>query len=226
MLHRVAILALVLLGVPARAAPGEGAPLRDPLTVSEREALRVEIRAVTVVVRRRGALPKGMWSPGGGVSEGHGWWAGAGRVVTAAVVGQGWPVGPADVVEVEVGGGARYPAAVGVAESSLGLIVLDVPGLPAPPRVVVAATADADVSPGRPLYAADGSGLLHRLVIGRAGDGQHAYYWRLGGWLAPGTPLFDGRGRLASLVGRVAGEEALALPAKALRALLERDDWR
>ncbi|MCB9527893.1 MAG: hypothetical protein R3F65_22460 [bacterium] len=226
MLHRIAFIALLLSGSVAGAAPGEGAPLRDPVRVAEREALRVGIRAVTVVVRRRGALPKGMWSPGGGVSEGHGWWAGAGRVVTAAVVGQGWPVGPADVIEVELADGARYPAAVGVSEAALGLMVLDVPGLPPPPRVMEAAVSDPDVSPGRPLYAADGSGLLHRMVVGRAGDGQHAYYWRLGGWLAPGTPLFDGRGRITSMVGRMGDGEALALPAKALRALLERDDWR
>lgn len=226
MLHRIMIAGALLLARGAVAAPGEGAPLRDPLTTDTREALRVELRAVTVVVRREGAQPRGMWAPGGGRVEGHGWWAAPGRVVTAASLVAEWPVGPKDVIEVETPAGARFAAAVGVAEEALGLVVLDVPGLDAPPKTPATATADVDVSPGRPLYAADGSGLLHRVVVGRAGQGQHAYYWEIDAHLSAGTPLFDGRGRLATLVGRDRDERSLALPAKALRALLAREDWR
>ena len=146
--------------------------------------------------------------------------------MTAAVLVEGWPVARADVIEVETPNGERHIAAVGLNESGLGLAVLDVPGLASPPRVTAFATDDADVASGRPLYGADRSGLLHRLVVGRPADAQHAYYWRLEGFMAPGTPLFDGKGRLVSFVGRVAGADALVLPGKALRALLERADWQ
>lgn len=227
MLHRVMFSALLLASAGlASAAPGDGAPLHDPLTTTAREALRQDLRAVTLVVRRRSGLAAGMWAPGEGLIEGHGWWAGAGRVVTASVLVEGWPVAKADVIEVETPDGERHVAAVGLTESGLGLAVLDVPGLAPPPRLTAFATDDAEVASGRPLYGADRSGLLNRLVIGRAGEGQHAYYWRLEGFMAPGTPLFNGQGRLVSFVGRVAGAEALVLPAKALRALLERADWQ
>lgn len=224
----------LLAGVPAGAEPPAGArleltaPLVEPVTVEAREALRRALRPLTVVVRRKGALPPGMWAPGGLESEGHGFWAGPGRVVTAAVAVEGWPKSASDTIEVELHDGRRFEAAVGLTEAALGLAVLDVPTLSAPPSSPPLGGRDEAVRAGWPLYAADGSGMLHRLIVGRAGEGQLAYYRHLTGHPAVGTPLFDGTGRLVSLVGRAdpEGVAALALPAKALRALLERDGWR
>lgn len=202
-------------------------PIDDPFTAAERERLRARLRPLTVVVRRAGALPPGMWSPGGARMEAHGLWHSAGRVVTASSAVDGWPKSRRDRIEVELADGRRLEAAVGVTEAALGLAVLDVPGLPAPSKPPDAGGPDAMVSMGRPLYAADATGLLHRLVVQRRGVGQHAYYWRLLGRVAPGTPLFDPSGRAVTLAGRDTddGAASLALPAKALRALLERDDW-
>lgn len=217
------------LAVPADAGVDAAMPdpFDDPFTARARESLRVRIRPLTVVVRRSGTLPRGMWAPGGAASEFHGWWAGQGRVVTASSELQGWPVTPRDRIEVRLSDGRRFEAAVGLDEAALGLAVLDVPELPAPTAAAEAGAADAAVAPGRPLYAADASGLLHRVVVDRRGSGQLAYYNRLLGGLAPGTPLFDAKGRVVSLVGRrgPAPTISLALPAKALRALLARDDW-
>lgn len=203
-------------------------PFDDPFTARARADLRARIRPSTVVVRRRGNLPSGMWAPGGAAVEAHGWWAGSKRVVTASVVVDGWPRSRTDRLEIELADGRRFEAAVGLDEAALGLAVLDVPELPAPESTGPAGAADAAVAPGRALYAADGSGLLHRVVVERRAGGQLAYYFRLLGRLAPGTPLFDASGRLVSLIGRDGPEPlvGLALPAKALRALLERDDWR
>lgn len=202
-------------------------PIDDPFTAAERERLRARVRPLTVVVRRSGALPPGMWAPGGAQTESHGLWHSAGRVVTASAAVDGWPGSRRDRIEVELSDGRRFEAAVGVTEAALGLAVLDVPRLPAPPKPPDAGGPDAMVSMGRPLYAADATGLLHRLVVQRRGVGQHAYYWRLLGRVAPGTPLFDPTGRAVTLAGRDTddGGATLALPAKALRALLERDDW-
>lgn len=218
----------------AHAAPSDAGvdaaapdPFGDPFTAREREKLRVRIRPLTVIVRRKGTLPEGMWAPGGASVEVHGWWAGARRVVTASPVVEGWPRTRRDRIEVETSDGRRFEAAVGLDEAALGLAVLDVPELPAPALPAAAGAADIAVAPGRPLYAADGSGLLHRVIVDRPAFGQAAYYFRLLGGLAPGTPLFDAKGRVVSLVGRRGAEPltSLALPAKALRALLERDDW-
>ena len=223
-----------VLGPAAAAEPADGGvdaaapkPFDDPFTARAREALRRRIRPATVVVRRRGTLPPGMWAPGGSSVEAHGWWAGARRVVTASAVVDGWPRSPADQLEVQLSDGRRFAAAVGLDEAALGLAVLDVPTLPAPPAVAPAGAADAAVAPGRALYSADASGLLHRVLVERRGAGQLAYYYRLLGALAPGTPLFDASGRVVSIVGRQPVEPlvGLALPAKALRALLGRDDW-
>ncbi len=235
MLRPILLILSCLSALPAAAAPGDAGvdatapkPFDDPFTARAREALRVGIRPLTVVVRRRGNLPTGLWAPGGATHEAHGWWAGPKRVVTASVVVDGWPRGSRDRIEVELADGRRFEAAVGLDEAALGLAVLDVPDLPAPPTIAPAGASDAAVAPGRALYAADGSGLLHRVLVERRGGGQLAYYFRLLGRLAPGTPLFDPSGRVVSLIGRNGPEPliGLALPAKALRALLDRDDWR
>jgi len=206
------------------ARPG---PFDDPFTAREREALRARLRPLTVSVRRRGALPAGMWAPRGGEAVVHGWWAGPRRVVTAAAAVRGWPRSRTDRIDVELGDGRRFEAAVGLHEAALGLAVLDVPELPEPARAAPAGGRDVAVSRGRPLYAADASGLLHRVVVDGRGAGQHAYFHRILGRLALGTPLFDASGRIVSLVGAEGPEPmvGLALPAKALRALLERHDW-
>lgn len=210
-------------GTPDGAMPP---PFGDPITAREREALRARLRPLTVVVRRRGGEPPGMWAPGDGV-EVHGWWAAEKRVVTAATAVEGWPRSRRDRLEVELADGRRFGAAVGLTESALGLVVLDVPRLPAPASPAPAGGPDAVVAPGRPLYAADATGLLHRVVVDRRAVGQLAYYHRLSGRLSLGTPLFDSTGRAVSLIGRDGPEPTvgLALPAKALRALLERHDW-
>lgn len=206
-------------------------PIDDPYTAADRERLRTRLRPLTVVVRREGALPDGMWAPGGGRSEAHGLWHSTGRVVTASAAVDGWPMSRRDRIEVQLADGRRFDAAVGVTEAALGLAVLDVPQLPAPPEtepVIPLGGPDGAVSIGRPLYAADGTGLLHRLVVQGHGVGQHAYYWHILGRVAVGTPLFDPTGRLVTFAGRDTddGSASLILPPKALRALLERDDWK
>lgn len=243
MLHRVAVVAVgwllaMFIGGEVSAAPTRDALPFEPVSAGDRVTLLRRARAATVTVRRRSSGKTGrVRVPGGVRVEGRGWWAGTGRVVTAWVLVEGWPQGESDVVEVVDGAGRVHPAAVGVSEAALGLVVLDVPGLGAPDPATVRARVDGAegdalvderrVAPGRSLFGADGALPLQRVVVGAPGVGEFAYYWRLDGFLAPGTPLFDGRGRLATMVGRAVGpREALALPVKALSALLERDDWR
>lgn len=216
-------------GARAQRVPGAAAPLFDPLDAVSREQLRKRLRAATVVVRRSGALPPGMWAPGAGRHEGHGWWLGAGRVVTAAALVPDWPMRDDDTIAVELPDGRQFKAAVGLFEKHLGLAILDVPGLPEPSALAPPADDPLGSAPGRPLYAADGSGLLHRLVVSGPAPGERAYYSWLQGRVALGTPLFDARGRVVTLVGLEAYDSparSLALPAKALIALLERADWR
>lgn len=239
MLHRMVAMVVGCLLMALDGASAMGAPARDalpyePVSAAARATLLRLARAVTVGVRRSEGQTGRVQVPGGGKVEGRGWWAGEGRVVTAWVLADGWPRSETDLIEVVDGAGRVHAAAVGVSEAALGLVVLDVPGLGGPDRGAApgegeaeATVAEGRVAPGRALFAADSEMPLQRVVIGAPGVGELAYYWQLDGFLAPGTPLFDGRGRLATMVGRVVGPgEALALPVKALAALLERDDWR
>lgn len=243
MLHRMVAVAWMwaALGVSqATAAPTRDALPFEPVSAEARATLLRRARAATVRVRRSGGPTGRVRVVGANTVEGRGWWAGEGRVVTAWVLVDGWPRSETDVIEVVDEVGRVHAAAVGVSEAALGLVVLDVPGLGAPDQAATpdkgegsaeddaeATVAEGRVAPGRSLFAADGAMPLQRVVIGAPGTGELAYYWQLDGFLAPGTPLFDGRGRLATMVGRAVGpSEALALPVKALAALLERDDWR
>lgn len=226
MLHRTLICLGAVAIVSAAAARDGGADLpRGVLTHADEVALEARIRARVVAVRRR-PPPTQFVVPGGTPPiTGAGLRAASGRVVTAAALVRDWPLDASDVVEVEVDGAWR-PAAVGLYEAALGLAVLDVPGLAAPPGVE--APPVGAVFTGRPVYALEGAGL--RLTkIGPAGTEQQAYYvWLEGATLPPGAPLFDAEARLISIVGLpspTAGR-ALILPDRALRALFERSlDW-
>lgn len=243
MLHRRVAVVWVwaaLAASQATAAPTRDALPYEPVSAEARATLLRRARAATVGVRRSGGQTGRVRVVGANRVDGRGWWVGEGRVVTAWVLVEGWPRSETDIIEVIDGAGRVHAAAVGVSEAALGLVVLDVPGLAAPDPEAApnkaegqadedaeAIVAEGRVAPGRSLFAADGKMPLQRVVVGAPGTGELAYYWQLDGFLAPGTPLFDGRGRLATMVGRAVGPgEALALPVKALAALLERDDWR
>lgn len=236
MLHRVCCVLFLSLGVPAGASAQGGGPgatiapgdlPRAPLTMADQAALQSQLEARVVEVRRL-APDAGRYIVPGGVKpiEARGWVVAKGRVVTASAAIRGWPAGPDDRLEVKVGAVWR-PAAVGITESLLGLAVLDVPGLPAegvdpPPEAGAVYT-------GRPLYFVDG-GRMAMAKVGIAAAGQRAYYvWLEGAALPLGTPLFDGRARVITLVGLDSLEapgRSLVLPDKALREIFERKiDW-
>lgn len=240
MLHRL-LVGLSVLGVSLGAAaedagappPDAGVaadPLREPIDAKSRAALAARLQQVTLVVRRRGAVSPGARDPGPGV-DGRGFWAAPGRVVTAFALVTGWPRHGDDRLEVVTPDGAARAAAVGLMDARLGLAVLDVPGLPAPPVASAPwSPPEAAVRASTALFGAPThGGPLWRAVIGRRGVGQQGYYWWADGSAPLGTPLFDPRGRLCSLVGLPTPEvpgQSLLLPAVALRGLMERSpDW-
>ncbi len=240
MLHRLA------LGLALAAPPGPGwaqdagsaapdaavvaDPLREPIDAKSRAALAERLQQMTIVVRRRGAVSPGVRDPGPGV-EGRGFWAAPGRVVTAFALITGWPRHGDDQLEVVQADGTVRAAAVGLMDARLGLAVLDVPGLPAPSVASTPwAPPDAAVRNTAALFGAPNhGGPLWRARVGQRGVGQQAYYWWADGAAPLGTPLFDYRGRLCSLVGLPTPEvpgQSLLLPAIALRGLMDRSpDW-
>lgn len=239
--HRLAAVAALLLAAPLAGGqtPDAGVPPaaeepaatlpRDILTVEAQRRLAARLAPVTVPVRRRSPVPRGLVVPGGRSLEGAGWLAAPGRVVTASALAEGWPLAADDVIEYRDAGGAWRPAAVGVIDVHLGLAVLDAPGLP-PPAEVGKAPPEKFLAPGRPLYRLDEHGRLQRLVVTARGEGQRAFYWWLDGGGAPlGAPLFDDAGRFVTLVGLPtpdAPARSLVLPTLAVRDLFDRGiEW-
>lgn len=213
-------------GVPPPDAAVAADPLREPIDAESRAVLAARLQQMTLVVRRRGAVTAGARDPGPGV-EGRGFWAAEGRVVTAFALTAGWPRHADDRLEVVTADGVARAAAVGLMDARLGLAVLDVPGLPGPPVASAPwSPPEAAVRASTALFGAPThGGPLWRAVIGRRGVGQQAYYWWADGSAPLGTPLFDPRGRLCSLVGLPTPEvpgQSLLLPAIALRGLMER----
>ncbi len=222
MLHRAALsaFAAACFTVLSGAAP----PILEPLTLEGREVLRAQAEALTVAVRRRRPLPKGVYIPGREADMGNGWLAARHRVVTSSVLVAGWPAAPDDSVEVRDAAGRWHPAAVGLADASIGLAVLDVPGL-ASVSTSSAPGKDA-LFPGRPVFAVARPGApLWRYEIGPRATAARAYYWHVLGNAPLGTPLVDAEGRVLTLVGLTSATEpgrAFVLPTEALRALFER----
>ncbi len=235
---RVVVALMAAASTRAGAAPtvGDGGPpapdataadpLREPLLMSEREALAGRIRARTLAVTRLGAPDPRSSVPGPG-EIGGGAWVAPDRVITASALVLGWPRHGADHLTVSAPDGRALEAAVGLLDARLGLAVLDVPGLGAPPEddrgwappeEAVRSTVALFGTPAPQRH-------LWRAVVSLRGTGQRGYYWWVQGDAPLGTPLFDARGRLVSLIGLATPEvplRGLALPAVALRGLMER----
>jgi|JI10StandDraft_1071094.scaffolds.fasta_scaffold497735_2 hypothetical protein len=215
MLHYNIMVVVVLVGLAQAQVP------RGPVTLSERAQLNQVLALQTVEVRRYVPPPPGITVPGGAPDLFRGWLAAPDRVVTSSLVVQGWPQGPGDTLEVKAPDGAWHPAAVGLMDAQAGIAVLDV-RVPAPGEAQLA--DERRLQPGRGLFALGGSQPVDVQVAERA-EGHLGWYWRLRAPpLVPGTPLFDGQGRLVTLVGAPA---LLALPTEAIDTLVaRRPDWR
>ena len=243
MLHRRWMQAALVLMAGGLATPAvaQDARLRAPVTGKERTILAERIRPQLVDVQRFNPPPRNIVIPGHGPEDGVGWWAARGRVITASALVQDWPRSDGDVVRVRRPGGEWRPATVGLIDIRLGIAVLDVepdPGDPPPPPVespekgslyggrMVYSVMPAPVAAGAQIAKRVDAGLVNVRVAGPAG-GVWAYYWLIAGPVALGTPLFDARGRLVTLVGlRLATGETLAVPTRAIEALYERRfDW-
>lgn len=198
-----------------------------PLTLGARRQLARRIGAHTVEVVREIPAAAGIsWPPTRRVLA-RGWWIGPSRVLTAAPVVLGHPMGANDIIEV------ASPARSGSAtltfvDTSLGLAVLDVHTPPIPWAVAPL----AEMSAGSRIYAAppDGAGLLVADVAG-LGEGEFAYFWRVeGDHLPEGTPVHAGNGAVVGLVGRVDPADfrvSYVLSGEPLRALFaRRSEWQ
>jgi len=109
--------------------------LEDVQSEAERLAEAAFLRGQVAVVRRMRPLAA-PWI-------GAGWHAAPGRVVTAWAAVAGWP-GTSDVLTVQAPDGRWLRAAVGLMDARIGLAVLDVPGLEAPPRAGSAVGSKAE----------------------------------------------------------------------------------
>lgn len=222
MLHRAALTALAATSLVALS--GAAPPVLEPFTLEGREALRAKAEALTVAVRRRRPPPKGVYIPGRELALGNGWLAARHRVVTSSALVEGWPAAPDDAVEVRDAAGRWHPAAVGLSDATIGLAVLDVPGLAT--NAEPSAPGEDALFPGRPVFAVARPGApLWRYEIGPRATAARAYYWYVLGVAPLGTPLVDADGRVLTLVGLTSATEpgrAFVLPTDALRALFVR----
>jgi hypothetical protein len=244
MLHRWSILLSLGLAAMLAAAGGlattayaQNAQLRAPMTAKARAALAEKIRPQLVEVQRISPPPRNIVIPGHGPDNGLGWWAASGRVLTASILVQDWPRSEEDFIRVRRPGGKWRPATVGLTDVRLGIAMLDVASAPAdPPPPPVEPPKKGTIFGGRMVYTAArpqpksapqiDAGLINVLIAGAAAP-PWGYYWLVGGPVEIGTPLFDVRGRLVTLIGlRRPTGETLALPTRALEALYERRiDW-
>ncbi len=228
-----------LLVVPGLAALTPAARAQQPmrtempvfLSPTERTALRARLGAMTLTVRRTLPPPAGMTAPSPDVRLGLGICVGPGRVLTALGPVADWPMpkrAGEDRVEVESPDGVRRPAAVGHVDPSLGVAVLDVPGLGASSCLPAGLTGpgDGDVGLGVLLFAAvPGMNLLAETAVRGPGQGVSAWFVLADGEaLPPGTPLFSGRGTFMTVVGAADPDlpgRSWLLPARAVRLLFE-----
>ena len=76
--------------------------------------------------------------------------------------------------------------------------------------------SDLPLGSGRVIFALDEHLRLVRAFVLNRGSGARSFYWVLNVALPPGTPLFDGQGRLLSMVAFNREQRALILPSETL----------
>ncbi len=221
------MLHLMVLGAVLTAPPAE---LRDAVTVEQQKALQARVAPLVLQLRRSVPLRPGRRAPGERPAiEGNVWHVAKARVVTASALCVGWPRNPKDRIEVRDPSGVWRSAAVGLIDVRMGLAVLDVPGLSAPPALQKV-PSDKAMYAGRPLYSvALSGGLLQRHLIDSRPREPRAYYWWVRGDAPVGTPLFDSEGGIVSIIGLASPTQsarALALPVASFKELFERSvEW-
>ena len=184
------------------------------------------LRAVTVVVERRGA-PDAPTGQGSGVV-----WADDGRavtIVTNAHVVPGRATRDAAGIVVTLADGRRAPARIAVRDPrrDLAVLVADRAALGPAPLPLPMLGEPSALRPGELLLALGHPlGVAHALAVGivhAAPDARRSPYLRADLRLAPGNsggPLADARGRIVGINSMIVGGLGVAISIDAVRQLL------
>ena len=76
--------------------------------------------------------------------------------------------------------------------------------------------SDLPLGSGRVVFAVDEQQRLVRAFVVQRGSDVRSFYWVLNVALRPGTPLFDGQGRILSMVAFNRDQRAFILPSETL----------
>ena len=221
MLHHRHYLALMLFVPFSTTGADEVNPaLYAPLTVDERAQLQKILRVQTVRLDKQISLDPRFTRPGARPASFQGWRQSSTVVVTSSAIATGGVEG----VVVQWPEDETSKVVATTVDSHLGLAYAKAADPNKTDKTFIAKPLSSLVlSTGTVLYGLNTAGAMGRYTIVGQGTDHRSYFYRILGQLPPGTPLFDARGSLVTLVAygpNLGGTESWVLPSKAIHTFV------